>query len=282
MSDTISDNATAALAQARHRCEHVRTKLNRWLFDLKNPTGRNVNLCIISLVVVGVFVSMLTTIPGVRLKWGRTIWLMEVGITMVFAVEYLLRLYAAQRRKEYAFGFFGLVDLFTVLPLLFTGDPALAVRLLRILRLLKLARYLGTLWLFFASLRDVVEILVVAVAAIGLVVLMAGNIVYFLEPQTVSNAFEGMWWSLVTMTTVGYGDIVPQTIFGQLLAALLMIMGIALFAMITAIVSYKLATTMKCPNHCPHCDRRVEAAFSYCPYCGAPQEASLRNGGESA
>ncbi len=276
MSHIISENPTAT--PVRLCPGSVRAKLNRWLFDLHHPTGRNVNLCVIFVVVAGVIISMLTTIPEVRAEWGRIIWWTEIGITIGFGVEYLLRLYAAQRRREYAFGFFGLVDLFTVLPLLFTGDPALALRLLRILRLLKLARYLGTLWLFLASLRDVVEIIVVAVSAIGLVVLMAGNVIYILEPQTVGNAFGGVWWSLVTMTTVGYGDIVPQTIPGQLLAALLMIMGIGLFAMITAIVSFKLVSTMKSPERCVRCDRRIESAYSFCPYCGVPQRTPSGDG----
>ncbi|MDH3279556.1 MAG: ion transporter [Gammaproteobacteria bacterium] len=260
----------------------VRVKLNRLLFDLRHPAGRNLNLFIIFVVICGVVISMLATVPGVSALSGQTIWLIEVGITMGFAVEYLLRLYAAERRREYAFGFFGLVDLFTVLPLLFVGDPALALRLLRILRLFKLARYLNSLWLFIASMRDVIEIVVVAISSIGLVILLAGNIIFLLEPATVSNAFEGVWWSLVTMTTVGYGDIVPQTIAGKLLAALLMIMGIAMFAMITGVVTFKLANAITTAKHCARCDHEIQAGFSYCPYCGRPQPVGPNNGGGSS
>ncbi len=251
-----------------------RGRLNRLLFDLEDPVGRNLNLCIILVVVGGVIVSMMATVPEIHRQWGRVIWVAEVSITIVFAVEYLLRLYAARRRREYALGFFGLVDLFTVLPLLLTGDPALALRLLRIVRLLKLARYLSTLWLFISSMRDVVEIVLVVVASIGVVVLMAGNVIYLLEPETVANAFEGVWWSLVTMTTVGYGDIVPQTTPGKLLAALLMIMGISMFAMITGVVSYKIASTMKNRMQCAHCDKAIEARFGYCPHCGVFQQTT--------
>jgi len=225
---------------------------------------------------------MSATVPSVRSTWGREIWLVEVGITVGFAIEYLLRLYAAERRREYAFGFFGLVDLFTVLPLLFVGDPALALRLLRILRLLKLARYLTSLWLFIATMRDVIEIVVVAISSIGLVALLAGNLIFLLEPGTVSNAFEGVWWSLVTMTTVGYGDIVPQTTAGKLLAALLMIIGIAMFAMITGVVTFKLASTMKKTKQCARCYREIEAGFSFCPYCGGPQPDDSGDGENSA
>ncbi len=252
----------------------LRARLNRLLFDLKNPVGRNVNLFIIFVVIGGVLLSMLATVPEIHHRWGRMIWIAEVSITGAFAVEYLLRLYAAQRRREYAFGFFGLVDLFTVLPLLLTGDPALALRLLRIVRLLKLARYLSTLWLFIASMRDVVEIVLVAVASIGVAVLMAGNVIYLLEPETVANAFGGVWWSLVTMTTVGYGDIVPHTTAGKLLAALLMIMGIAMFAMITGVVSYKIASTMTNRTQCTLCGRSIEVRFAYCPHCGARQQST--------
>lgn len=270
---SVSDNPRASAPRRKPCSKPMRATLNRLLFDLKDPGGRNVNVLIILVVIGGVLVSMLATLPEVNARWSREIWLIELGITAAFAVEYACRLYAARRRFEYAFGFFGLVDLGTLLPLLLFGDPALAVRLLRILRLLKLARYLSTLWLFIRSMRDVIEIVVVAMSSIGLVVLLAGNVIFLLEPDTVSNAFEGVWWSLVTMTTVGYGDIVPQTTAGKLLAASLMIMGIALFAMITGVVTFKLTSTINAGQPCEECNGDLDAGFAYCPHCGTPRPA---------
>jgi len=106
---------------------------------------------------------------------------------------------------------------------------------------------------------------------IGLISVLVGNSIFILEPQTFANAFEGTWWSLVTMSTVGYGDFVPQTALGKTLAAALIMSGICMFAMITAVISVKVGRLVSHMNRCMSCNRGLPPDYTYCPHCAAPQ-----------
>ncbi|RME83212.1 MAG: potassium channel protein [Zetaproteobacteria bacterium] len=255
----------------------LRGWLNRRLFDLHTPEGQRTNRFIMLAIVLSVFISMFGTVPDLAVRWQRAITAFEYLVSVLFALEYAARLYAAEHPRKYALSFYGLVDLMTFLPMFIFGDPGLAVRLLRVLRLLKLVRYLKALQLFIHSLRDVFDIMLVVAAAIFLVVLIGGNLAYFLEgegmldPPTFRNAFEGAWWALVTMTTVGYGDIVPHTPAGKVLAAALMMLGLTMFAMLTGTISVKIAHALSYHRACRKCERLISQEFVYCPFCGADQ-----------
>jgi len=186
--------------------------------------------------------------------------------------EYLLRIAVAQRPLRYALSFYGVVDLLTWLPLLL-GQGSAALRLLRIVRLLKLLRYMGALRLFLASMRDAAELVLVVVGAISGIAIIAGNLIHLIEPDTFSNAFVGAWWALVTMTTVGYGDLVPHSESGMVIAALLMMTGIVMFAMLTGTISVKIASLIHQDAKCPACAARIRASHRFCPHCGDPQTA---------
>ena len=249
----------------------IRARLNRWLFELATPAGRRLNQGMMLVIVISVVVGMLGTVGVLEQHWQKVFYSFEYGVTLLFVAEYVLRLYAARNAMAYAFSFYGLIDLATILPLLVFGDSNTVVRLLRIFRMLKLIRYLRALQLFVASLRDVFEIMIVVVCAITIIVLVAGNLIYVLEPETIANAFEGCWWSLVTMTTVGYGDIVPHSTAGRVLASLLMIMGVSMFAMLTGVISVKVSHALAYQRQCPHCGRKMAQEFIYCPYCATEQ-----------
>lgn len=251
-----------------------RCRLNILLFQIRTPAGRACNLLIMLLIVGSVLISMLGTVRGLDALWLQRIRALEIGVSWLFVCEYLLRLYAAERPRDYALGFYGIVDLLTVLPLLLTGDPGLAIRLLRVLRLIKLVRYMKALRLFFASMRDTMEVIAAVLAGISVSAILAGNLVYALEPGTFSDAFAGAWWSIVTMTTVGYGDIVPQTVACKVIAVLLMVFGIAMFAMVTGVVSVKVARTLINSAHCGACGRQISSVYRFCPHCGAHQQAT--------
>ncbi len=250
----------------------VRDGLNRALFDLHTPLGRRVNAAIMALVVVSVVLAMLATLPALPPALRAGIERFELAVTALFAIEYALRLFAARRPAGYALSFYGLVDLLTWLPLLL-GQGNVALRLLRIVRLLKLLRYMGALRLFLASMRDAAELVFVAVGAIGVIAVIAGNLIHAVEPQTFGNAFVGFWWALVTMTTVGYGDLVPATGAGMAVAAVLMLTGITMFAVLTGTVSVKVATLLHAEARCRHCEQRIRVRYAYCPHCGHATES---------
>ena len=250
----------------------LRARLNRHLFDLGTPEGRRTNRVIMLLIVMSVLISMLGTLHGLPSQARALITAFEYIVSGLFAFEYILRLYAARDPIGYAKSIYGLVDLASFLPMFLFSDPGLAVRLLRVLRLLKLVRYLRALQLFLVSLADVADIVLVVAAAIFLVVLIGGNLIYTLEPEHFGNAFRGAWWALVTMTTVGYGDIVPETSAGKLVAAVLMVLGLALFAMLTGTISVKIAHALAYHRQCWKCHRHISQEFRFCPYCGADQD----------
>lgn len=124
----------------------------------------------------------------------------------------------------------------------------------------------------FASLRGSLQLLMGVLGTIGLISVMVGNMIYILEPQTYSNAFEGTWWSLVTMSTVGYGDFVPQTALGKMLAASLIMSGICMFSMVTAVISVKVGRMINNSAKCISCNHGIAPDYLFCPHCAAAQE----------
>jgi len=257
-----------AQCSQRHSDSPFRKRINTWLFDLSNPVGKRLNLIIMVFIVCGAFVSMLETLQHITDRWESVIQTLSIIVTVLFCIEYLLRIYAANSPLRYMFSIYGVIDLLAVLPAIVMGDFNTAIRLLRVLRLLKLIRYLKALELFIASLQDVFEIMLVSVIAIIIIVLLGGNLIFYLEPVNVSNAFEGAWWALVTMTTVGYGDIVPHTPAGQLVASFLMMFGLGMFAMLTGTISVKIAHILSHKTLCPSCDRPLDEKSIFCNFCG--------------
>jgi len=250
----------------------IRARLNQGLFDLSSSSGRKVNQTLMLIILISVIVGMLGSVNRFDEHWKTLFYAFEYSVTILFIIEYILRLYSARNAFAYAFSFYGIVDLATLLPLLIFGDTNTVIRLLRVFRLLKLIRYLRALHLFVSSLKDVFDIMAVVIAGIIIIVMISGNLIYFLEPQNIANAFEGCWWSLVTMTTVGYGDIVPHSAAGRALASVLIIIGLTMFAMLTGTISVKVNHALSYQRECDDCQRKVAQEFIYCPFCGSSQQ----------
>ncbi len=246
----------------------VRAFLNQMLFALDSKLGRRFNLFLIAMITLSALASMVGTVASLDESWKFRIHHIEVWTSWAFAVELILRLLVARRPASYLFSVYGLIDLLAVLPLLIFGVPHIELRLLRIVRLLKLVRYLKAMRMFIAGLRDSIEILLMVIGTISLGAILAGNLAYMMEPETFGDAFTGAWWSIVTMSTVGYGDLVPVTFGVRLLAILLMGMGISLFAIVTATLSVKVARLMTEQRECSGCLRKTSRAHHYCPHCG--------------
>jgi len=266
--DTAQTNPDFSAYRYRSRLQQ---QLNKMLFEIRSPLGRRTNFSITILIIISVLISMYGTIKGLDPVWVKYISLFETWVTVLFTIEVAARCYAARNIRAYLFSFYGMVDLLAVLPMLLVGDPNLAIRMLRIIRLLKLVRYLRAMRLFLSSMRDTLEILLMVVGGIALGAILAGNVIYILEPDTFTSAFDGAWWGIVTMTTVGYGDVVPHTLAGRMVAIGLMVVGICMFAAVTGVVSVKVARAMHHGVQCHVCDRAIAPEFSYCPYCGAIQ-----------
>lgn len=266
-----------------------RERLYVVIFEHHTPAGRAFDLALLVLILASVFVVLLESVPAVRLRWGAALRAVEWGFTLLFTVEYLLRLAAVRNPGGYARSFFGVVDLVAVLPtyvsLVLPGSQALltlrAVRLLRVFRILKLGHFLGEAQVLTRALRASVRKIVLFVAAVLVLVLILGSAMYLVEgPESGFTSIPvSIYWAIVTMTTVGYGDIAPATVLGRMLASLVMILGYGIIAVPTGIVTVEMGrATQARPEavrRCPGCElggHQDDAAF--CRRCGAALAAA--------
>lgn len=259
--------------------------LYRLLFDQDHRLGEGFELALMGVIVCSVVTVMLESVESVRLAHGTWLKGLEWGFTLLFALEYVLRLACVKQPGRYAASFYGVVDFVAVIPtfvalLLAGGQPFLVVRvvrLLRVFRLLKLRRYIragDTIWTALAASRQ--KIAVFLMGLIPIVVIM-GTLMYLIEgpEHGFTSIPTSVYWAIVTMTTVGYGDISPMTVPGQMLASLVMIMGYGIIAVPTGIVTVEFGRMrkMKSARTCPACGaagHNDEAAF--CQACGAALE----------
>jgi len=255
--------------------QRIRTMLNHYLFEVSSTGGRVVNYGIMLMIVVTVYLSMLDTVPEYHVKLSPYLPWIENFVLYFFLLEYVLRIFSARKRKKYMKSFHGLIDLATVLPLLFGLHSSIIIRLLRLTRLLKITLYFPLLVSLFESIAGSLALLVAVLGTTTMISVIVGNLIFILEPATFPNAFEGTWWSLVTMSTVGYGDYVPHTVMGKMLAALLILLGICMFAMVTAVISVRVGRMVHMNTRCLECNYTISSEYKYCPYCGASQDESI-------
>jgi voltage-gated potassium channel len=228
-----------------------RERLGRVIFETDTPAARAFDVALLWAIVASVVAVVLESVPSIRADYGPVLRRIEWAFTLAFTVEYALRLLTAGRERRYAFSFFGLVDLLAILPaylaLLLGASPYLAVlralRLLRVFRVFKLARYLGEASVLAQALLASRAKITVFLTFVLTVVLVVGAFMYVIEgPERGFDSIPtSVYWAIVTLTTVGYGDISPQTPLGRTLAAALMILGYGVIAVPTGIVTTELA-----------------------------------------
>jgi voltage-gated potassium channel len=265
-----------------------RARLHEIIFEADTPVGKTFDLLLILCIIASVVAVMLESVAPIRSQFGRYLYGIEWFFTIVFTVEYILRLICVGRPAKYATSFFGVIDLLAVIPtyldMLLPGSRFLVVirilRLLRIFRVLKLVKYVGeadTLLLALRQSRRKVTVFLFAVITIAVIV---GSSMYVIEGEArgFTSIPVSVYWAIVTMTTVGYGDLSPTTSVGQTLAAILMILGYSIIAVPTGIVSAEMARTRfkrVTTQSCPECSAEGhDADASHCKHCGAPLNPS--------
>ena len=227
-----------------------RLTLHTLIFEADTRAGRAFDVGLLLAIVLSVVAVMLESVAALREQYGDLLHALEWGFTILFTVEYALRLLAVGRPLRYALSFYGLVDLLAVLPtylgLVLVGAQSLLVirilRVLRIFRVFKLLVYLEQGELLVTALRASKYKIAVFLTVVLSVALIMGTLMYLIEGEAsgFTSIPRGMYWAIVTMTTVGYGDIAPRTVLGQLAASGLMILGFAILAVPTGIVSAEL------------------------------------------
>lgn len=228
-----------------------RQRLYVIIFEADTPAGKAFDIALILAILASVVVVMLESVAGIREQHGEALYIAEWGFTILFTLEYLARLSCTRRPLRYARSFFGIVDLLAILPTyliaLFPAARYLIVvrvlRLLRAFRVLKLAAYVRESDLLMRSLAASRRKITVFLFAIFAMTLILGSLMYLIEGEEhgFTSIPRGVYWAIVTLTTVGYGDISPETPLGQFVAALVMVMGYGVIAVPTGIVSAEMA-----------------------------------------
>jgi voltage-gated potassium channel len=260
-----------------------RARAHEIIFEADTPEGKAFDVALLACIVASVVTVSLESVASIRAGHGPLLRALEWMFTLLFTVEYVLRLLTVGRPLRYATSFFGIVDLLAIVPTYLSvfvpGAQSLivirALRLLRIFRVLKLAHFVGEARMLRAALHASARKIIVFLGAVLTIDLIMGTLMYLVEGE--SSGFtsipQGMYWAIVTLTTVGYGDIAPQTVLGKLLASTVMILGYGIIAVPTGIVTVELAhagrsalTTQACPQ-CAAEGHDADAAF--CKHCGA-------------
>jgi len=260
-----------------------RARIHEIIFEADTPAGKAFDVSLMVLIILSVVAVMLESTSTVAARYGQWLRTFEWFVTILFTIEYLLRLYCVGKPARYARSFFGVVDLLAILPtylsFIIPGAQSLlvirALRLLRVFRVLKLAHFVGEASELREALRASARKIIVFLGAVLTIVVIVGSMMYLIEGE--ANGFTSIpvsiYWAVVTMTTVGYGDIAPQTALGKILASAIMIMGYGIIAVPTGIVSVELAgvtrkkiTTQACPE-CGAGGHDLDAV--HCKYCGA-------------
>jgi voltage-gated potassium channel len=259
-----------------------RADLHEIIFGTHTPAGRRFDVVLLWAILLSVLAVILESVAGIRREYGMVLRTLEWSFTLLFSVEYLLRLYSSPRPIRYVLSFFGLVDLVAVAPtylsLFVAGTQTLivirALRLLRVFRVLKLGQYWGEAHVLMSALRASRHKVTVFLGGVVTTVLIVGSTMYLIEGEEhgFTSIPTAMYWAVVTMTTVGYGDIAPRTVVGQTLAAMLMIIGYGVIAVPTGIVSAELVEAQRHPDRekaCAACGLRGHAADAvHCRKCG--------------
>jgi len=264
-------------------------KLHEIFFEADTPAGKAFDVALIGAIILSVAIVVLSTLPSARAEPYRSIYLgLEWVFTAFFTIEYIIRLIIVRRPLRYAFSFFGIIDLLSILPafigLAVPGGERLLVvrtlRLLRIFRVFKLARYLSEATALKQALYVSRHKIAVFITTVLIVVLIASALMHIVEGNAGNHDFDSMpsamYWAIITMTTVGYGDITPITAVGKAMTAVLVLIGYSLIIVPTGILSAEMAgggkkTRPITTRSCPHCMSEGHGPHArFCQDCGQP------------
>ncbi|MGB1247386.1 MAG: ion transporter [Chitinophagales bacterium] len=262
-----------------------RYKIHEIIFEADTPAGKWFDIALLILIVASVIIIMLETVGSIQVKYGRLLVALEWTFTVLFTIEYALRIYSSKRKMGYILSFYGLVDLVSIIPtylgLFAFGAKYFAIvramRLLRVFRVLKMVQFLNEFNLLLQALKSSFKKILVFLGFVIIIIMIFGTLMYGIEGGKNSgftNIPVSIYWAIVTVTTVGYGDIAPVTPLGQFLSACLMIIGYAIIAVPTGIVGSEMVRADKSnmPVSTQVCQSCSKEGHDYdarnCKYCG--------------
>jgi len=270
-----------AEVKKNNQAESWRDKWHEIIFEADTPQGKNFDKALLVMIMFSVIIVMLESIPSLHFRYLNFFFYTELGLTILFTAEYIMRLMTVRRPIRYATSFYGLIDLISILPtfleLFLAGSGSLLVirivRLMRVFRIFKLMAFqTEAMRIKDALMASRQKIFVFLLTVLSMVTIM-GTLMYIIEDP--SSGFtsipRSIYWAIVTLTTVGYGDIASATGLGQMLASFIMILGYAIIAVPTGIVAVDMSKT-KAPSNtqaCKSCGKEWHADDAkFCKYCG--------------
>jgi voltage-gated potassium channel len=262
--------------------KHWRARIHEIIFEADTPLGKIFDIILLVAILLSVLAVMLESVGQIDQNYGKILYTIEWVFTILFTVEYIARLLVIKKPWKYGLSFFGLVDLLSIIPtylsLFFVGAHSLlvirSIRLLRVFRIFKLARFLGEASQLMAALKSSRIKIIVFMGTVVTAVIILGTLMYLIEGG--ENGFtsipKSIYWAIVTLTTVGYGDIAPHTVLGQMVASIVMIMGYGIIAVPTGIVTSELIKPRETTHNtisCQSCGQEGhDDDAEHCKFCG--------------
>jgi len=261
-----------------------KTKLHEIIYEADTKAGKWFDIILIITILISIVLVMLESVESFDAKYHNFLNISEWIITILFSIEYIARIVTIKKPSSYIFSFYGIIDFLATIPkylsIIFVGTHALialrALRLLRVFRILKLARYIGASRNLITALKASRIKISVFLFSVLVLTIILGTVMYLIEGP--KNGFtsipHSMYWAIVTLTTVGYGDLAPHTPFGQFIASIVMILGYGIIAVPTGIVTSEMtkadSNTLINTQHCPNCseDKHQNTAV-FCHKCGS-------------
>jgi voltage-gated potassium channel len=259
-------------------------RLHEVIYESNTPAGKAFDVALLFAIFASIAVVMLDSVASIHAKYGVWMQWMEWSFTALFTVEYLLRLICIKKPLKYVFSGLGIIDLIALIPsylsIFFVGAHSLlvfrALRLLRIFRIFKLGHFLTEINFLTTALRGSIRKISIFLLTVLMLTIILGSIMYLVEQKEngFSNIPESIYWAIVTITTVGYGDISPVTPLGKFVASVVMLIGYAIIAVPTGILTHDLAmlarSKKELPESCPSCSREGhDEDAEYCKFCGS-------------
>ena len=253
-------------------------ELYKIIFHSDTKAGKRFDVVLLWCILISVVVAMLESIPSLNANYSDLFYYVEWGFTLLFTIEYILRIYASRNPIQYIFSFWGIIDLLAIIPTYLSfldyGYHYLIVvrilRLLRIFRILKLIRFNEEAYMLGKALKSSSYKISIFISVILTIVVILGTIMYVVEGD--KNGFtsipQSIYWAVMTVTTVGYGDLVPVTAFGKFISSVAMIIGYSIIAVPTGIFAGEVMRSQGDKKNCTRCQHFCDINAHYCSNCG--------------
>ena len=260
-----------------------REYLRDTLFNTDHPVGRTFDLVVIVAIALSLLIAFVESSPLLPPMGKLVLEVMEYLLTVLFTFEYAARVYCAESRRSYVLSFFGIIDLLAILPpylsFFLPGARYMlmlrSIRFIRIFRIFRLFAFINEGFLLLKALEKSLHKISVYFLFVLILVICLGTMMFIVESGQPNSAFTdigtSIYWAVVTMTTVGYGDITPVTVVGRFLSAFVMLLGYTIIAIPTGIVSATFIDLTKDPvkdGRCPRCNKKVRKSDNFCSHCG--------------